>query len=144
MNTDYFVNSWRSSSKFMMAVVSAAFLFACTTPPGPTVPDATQGKWFGTWTSETAISANGRDCLNGTISFEVVGSNASGISTNEDGQVFDVAVKVGGNSVISGDLSAAGQSVGRIWGKLSDDGISGSGEWEDMTECKGTWKATKA
>ncbi len=147
VNTDNSVNSWPSCSKFMMAtsvaLVSSAFLFACTTSPGPAVPNATQGKWLGTWTSETKTSANGRDCLNGTISFEVVGSNAGGKSTNENGQVFDVSAIVSSTNN-SGDLSAVGQCVGQIWGKLSDDGISGSGEWEDMAECKGTWYAAKA
>ena len=140
---------WRRPSVNSMiatavVAVSVTLLFACTTTPEPSVRDAMQGKWSGTWTSVTKVGTNGVKCVNGKISsWEVVGSKLGGKATSDYGDVYDGSATVSETGAIKGGLAVAGQSVVKFWGKTSADGLFSKGEFEDTEKCKGTWKTAK-
>ena len=138
----------RPSSDSMIAAaavaVSVTLLSAYTTTEGPSVLETIQGKWSIVSTSVTEVGADGSDCRdgNGVGSFEIVGSDLRGTFVGAKGTIFDLSASVSNTGAVELGFAVAKRTVVRAFGDISEGG--GSGDWESVSKCRGTWTAVKS
>ncbi len=135
----------RSRSGSMISAAVAAFsvmvLSAAATLSGQSALKTMQGKWSGVFISMTEVGIMGNPCGNGTLWWDIVGSDLHGKAAVKDQPEFDVTAIVSETGAIEGGFAVAAENVAMFRGTISEGELSG--EFETVKQCRGTWTAVK-
>ena len=122
----------------------AVILAACTASTGPSVQERAQGTWQAVFTSISGASVAGARCGVLAGELEVDGDRITGDVIGRVSRVsFDVTAIVSPAGGIDGGLAHSDNTTAILFGQISADGRSATGEWIGVSLCRGTWTARK-
>jgi len=92
-------------------------------------------------TSITATNINGESCGNGAGTLNMNGTTVGGNLFTSSGVRFDLTGTITSAGVVTGGFARDGLNTATFNGSFS--GTRGSGIWQDVYQCSGSWVAVK-
>ena len=123
-----------------IALLSLTILTACSSD-SDSEPVDFSGNYSLSATALTEFDTNGGTCGDGSGNMTIADGMLTGSVLSTNGNLFDVTGTVTESGDITGGFGQSGQLVVNFSGALNATG--GTGTWEDLLECSGTWDAVK-
>jgi hypothetical protein len=99
------------------------------------------GTWKGRALITTAKDSYGDPCLPADVTMIVQNNQITGTALAADGSLYNLSGNVGSNGVVTAGIAVGGETVVNYTGTVS--GTTGSGTWNEVYGCRGTWSVTK-
>jgi len=131
----------RNLSIFMLM----SLLTACggaSSSGSPSIADPLDGNYYLAATSLTETDINGGTCGDGSGTLNVIDETLGGNILTTNGELFDIVGTIDSSGRVTGGFAQSGQNAARFEGSIS--GSRGTGTWNDLYECSGTWEAIKS
>lgn len=105
-------------------------------------PDSTfDGTYDLSVTSNTQFDINGLPCMDASGTMMIINLALSGSVIDGWGESYDISGDVQPDSTVNGGFAVSGTNAATFEGSISDN--VGSGTWQDIYQCAGTWQAIK-